>query len=437
MDFTLTRRGQRWTWMAGIVLVLAAPFLLFPGGWRTLALLALPLIFLGNRLATGRFFRRTPYDVAIALLLFMVLVSLYATYDITVSLPKISGVLLGITAMYTLVGFAHTQRRFHWTVLALLAAIAAFTALILLGTRWGGKVPVLKELGARLPLIIQGLPGAEAGFHPNEVGGALTWLIFLPPMIAVGLWSLRHSAYTAIAGLVLWGMTAIMLLALLLTQSRSAWIGTAAGVGVLLFLAGRWSRVLLLLGLIAVVVILVIVGPQQLTHIFDTREDPNLGTVANINLKGRVEIWSRALYGLQDFPFTGMGMGTFRHVVHILYPLFLVSPDQDIGHAHNELLQAGLDLGLPGLIAFMAVQILGITLAYKTFHAAASPLIRWTAAGGLAGLIAHDVYGITDAVALGAKPGLFFWLLLGLIAAGWALASPISNRHSPAPQPEA
>ena len=31
------------------------------------------------------------------------------------------------------------------------------------------------------------------------------------------------------------------------------------------------------------------------------------------------------------------------------------------------------------------------------------------------GLLAHLIYGMTDAVALGAKPGVLFWMLLGLI----------------------
>jgi len=31
-------------------------------------------------------------------------------------------------------------------------------------------------------------------------------------------------------------------------------------------------------------------------------------------------------------------------------------------------------------------------------------------------LLAHLLYGLTDAVALGAKPGVLFWMLLGLIA---------------------
>jgi hypothetical protein len=48
--------------------------------------------------------------------------------------------------------------------------------------------------------------------------------------------------------------------------------------------------------------------------------------------------------------------------------------------------------------------------------------MRWTAAGALAGLIAHGAFGLTDAVALGAKPGVFFWVLLTLITVTWLLA---------------
>jgi putative inorganic carbon (HCO3(-)) transporter len=158
-------------------------------------------------------------------------------------------------------------------------------------------------------------------------------------------------------------------------------------------------------------------------------------------LNGRLEIWSRAIYGLQDFPFTGMGMNTFRHVVHILYPLFLIGPDTDIAHAHNEFLQAGLDLGIPGLIAFIALYIGAFWMLLETRHKRRNstelnrnrhghidPSYFTLSLGG--GLLAHLVYGLTDAVALGAKPGLLFWMLLGLIAglhrqalasAGWVV----------------
>lgn len=102
-----------------------------------------------------------------------------------------------------------------------------------------------------------------------------------------------------------------------------------------------------------------------------------------------------------------------------MYPLFTASPETDIGHAHNEFLQAGVDLGIVGLIAFIALYIMAIGLVYRVLRSSPPALIRWLTIGVFAGLIAHGVYGLTDAVALGAKPGVFFWLLLGLIAVVW------------------
>jgi hypothetical protein len=39
----------------------------------------------------------------------------------------------------------------------------------------------------------------------------------------------------------------------------------------------------------------------------------------------------------------------------------------------------------------------------------------------LAGIVGHQVFGLTDAVALGAKPEYVLWITLGAtIAAGWS-----------------
>src|SRR5512143_1440132 len=104
-----TTHGRSWwNWFCLLALLLAAPLLLFPGGGRSLALLVLPLIWVGNRIFTAHFVPRTPYDGVILCLLVMVAVSLYATYDITVSLPKIAGVLLGVSAFYVVVNLADT-----------------------------------------------------------------------------------------------------------------------------------------------------------------------------------------------------------------------------------------------------------------------------------------------------------------------------------------
>jgi putative inorganic carbon (HCO3(-)) transporter len=159
-------------------------------------------------------------------------------------------------------------------------------------------------------------------------------------------------------------------------------------------------------------------GPQQLGESLFGKESasPVEEVVGAITLEDRVEIWSRALYAIQDFPFTGCGLGAFRRVVPVLYPLFTVPPDTDIGHAHNIFLQTALDLGIPGLVAYLA--LLGIALAVCWQVAVKGDRWERAIALGLAGsLIALHAYGMTDALALGSKPAVAFWFALGLIAA--------------------
>jgi len=95
----------------------------------------------------------------------------------------------------------------------------------------------------------------------------------------------------------------------------------------------------------------------------------------------------RAHSMLSGFPFTGMGMGTFGYVVPVLYPLFMVSPDVVILHAHDEFLQVAVDLGLPGLVSFLAIYLLiGWTLL-SVLRRDTDPFYHLMAFAILAGLI--------------------------------------------------
>ncbi|MCX6035353.1 MAG: O-antigen ligase family protein, partial [Chloroflexi bacterium] len=222
----------------------------------------------------------------------------------------------------------------------------------------------------------------------------------------------------------------------LLCQSRGGYIGLALTLPVLLLIAlpprWRWYS-LALLALLAIVLGILLASRWEAVRIWVTGSDLAADPALSINsLAGRLEIWSRAIYGIQDFPITGMGMNVFRKVLPGLYPLFRIGPDVEIGHAHNEFLQAALDLGIPGLIAFIALYIGAfwmltdiwkttrhphlITDHYSLFPVPCSLVTRTLALGLGGGLLAHLLYGLTDAVALGAKPGVLFWMVLGLIA---------------------
>jgi putative inorganic carbon (HCO3(-)) transporter len=424
------RLQSLWLFSALVLLTGAAPWLLFPDDQRAFMLIVLPVIWLLNRVFLGHFMPRTPYDLTILVLLVMVLLSVYATYDVRVSLPKIAGVLFGISWLYALVAYANSMRRLNWTLLGLIFGIVLLIGLIVLGTQWKGKVPLLNQLSGLFPQAITNVPGAPEGFSANEIGGTLTWVMLLPLSILIGLWSATRSRFVAksIVSLLLIGLTLILTALIVLTQSRSAWLGAAAGIGVAIFAIGRISRVIVIGGLIVLIGAVLVIGPARLFSEITDSPTPQFGTLFEPKTEGRTEIWSRALEGIRDFPYTGLGMNTFRYLLPIMYPPFTIRLDIDLAHAHNEVLQAALDLGLPGAIAFISLHLIALGLAVNTLKRTATGLQRWVTIGALAGLAAHAVYGLTDAVALGAKPGIFFWILLGVLAAANQLGATNTGR---------
>jgi O-antigen ligase len=208
-----------------------------------------------------------------------------------------------------------------------------------------------------------------------------------------------------------WVLLALTATTLFLTQSRGAWAGCA--IAAMAFLGWyNWRTRALALGAALVCgVAALVAGPQQLLNLAISQSGSGMAG----NVSGRVELWSRALYGIADVPLTGMGMNTSRKVLPILYPTFLASPDFDFAHAHNQLLQAGLDLGIPGLTAYLALWLISATLLVRVYRRSREPNDRVMAGGLGAGLIAQFSFGMTDAITLGSKPAVLFWFMLALI----------------------
>jgi putative inorganic carbon (HCO3(-)) transporter len=148
-------------------------------------------------------------------------------------------------------------------------------------------------------------------------------------------------------------------------------------------------------------------------------------------LKGRPGIWSQALDAIRQFPLTGVGLGAFRQVAHLFGPVTPSQPDVDIAHAHNVFLQVGVDLGIPGLVGYVALIGAALWCCVQTSQVNESRF-GWLATGIASALLGFHVYGLTDTIALGAKPGVVFWLLLGLAVGAWQVDG-AQDREPPAP----
>jgi putative inorganic carbon (HCO3(-)) transporter len=402
------------------ILAAIAPAVLFPTPSRLLVLVVVPIVWGCAWIATGRAIPRTPLNIALWLLLAMVGISLYATFDVRFSLGKVSGVVFSVLVFWAAVRWVTTPRRLDLATAAFVLAGAGLAIVGLLGTNWINKFPLFAAIVGRLPKAIRGLPGAEEGFQPNAVAGCL--VLFVPLQVALlgagadrrllAAAMPRHSraSWLTIVQILLLVLTAGTLL---LTQSRGAWFSMIVAIVAFLAWHSKTTRVLAALCGAGAIALASTLGPARLLDLAISQSGSGMAG----DVSGRIELWSRAIDAIEDFPFTGMGMNAFRKVLPVMYPTFLIAPDVDVAHAHNHLLQAALDLGIPGVIAYAAIWLIAGAVLAAVHRRSGDRIYRAIAGGMAAGLIAHFTFSMTDAIPLGAKVGVLFWLTLALAVA--------------------
>jgi putative inorganic carbon (HCO3(-)) transporter len=404
------------------VVLAIAPALMFPTPRRLAVLLVVPIVWGCARAATGRFVPRTPLNAALYLLLVMVGVSLRVTPDVLISVGKVAGVILGVLLFWAAARWLQTTARLKVAIIAFLLAGFILAGVGLLGTPIQHKFTTLAAIASHLPivgargepdhLVIHGVPGAPDGFNPNPLCGTL--ILFVPlQVLLLARAGHRWLAASSWARMALLLFQAACLLftagAVLLVQSRGAWAGVAAAtVAVALWTTG--NRRLWIAAASIVLVGALAFAPRLWRDVQGPSAPPSLASAIVL----RVELWSKAAICIRDFPLAGMGMNMFRTRMPVLYPVFVYPHDADVVHAHNNLLQAAVDLGIPGLVAYVAIWIGAMTVLVRVYRRGAEAIHRTIALGLLTGLAAHFAFGMVDAIPLGAKVGVLFWVTLAL-----------------------
>jgi len=397
-----------------------APVLLFPtvASALTVALLSAFLTAWVVQVAAGTFQSpRTPLAVPVGILGVMTVVAVWISPLPDVSLPKAAGVALGYLAFRAVVVSVTNRQVLRRAIMLYLfagfgAVAGGFTAV----AAWvGTDIATLDVLRSFVPHLISNLPGTyrDDGVNPNALGG--TTLFFLPLLVilvASRRPAARNTAPDAAAHFDLLPRWIVVLLTfgfgavLLLSDSKTAWIAfvvTAIGIA-MTRLAPRTRAV-----------VLASAGVAVAAGLIATR------SVFADALAGRRAVWATAVEAIAHAPWVGYGLNVFRRLVQIAPPAYSQSPIDTV-HAHNVFLQVALDVGLPGLAAYLAMFIVALTMC-RRIRASGSRADEALALGLAANLAAVHLFGMADAIALGAKVGLFLWLDLGLIAAAYRLAA--------------
>lgn len=307
---------------------------------------------------------------------------------------------------------------------------------------------VLLFLGLAVPALLVGMAGIPT-FFPPETYGPLTG----DPAVlrgALATAGARDVNQNALAALVL--IVAPLALATLWLRGRPLALRIALQVfGAVTFAGGVWilavtrsdTALLAIWGLMLAILVRgagprwrliagAVIGALPLgaaVWIYRASRERAMDAMgyAHYTLLDRVDVFAYAWRVWRENFWLGIGLNDFRHVFEAAH-----ASVRGTAHAHNVFLQTGLDIGAIGLAAYLAVLGFLFVRADCAMRGPA-PVARVVAAGAAASLAAVHLFGLTDAVALGAKIGMLQWMAAGLILA----ASRVQASRAAGPPPPA
>ncbi|HEX9186666.1 MAG TPA: O-antigen ligase family protein [Vicinamibacteria bacterium] len=395
-------------------------------------LLALSVAVLAARIATGRArLGRTPLDTPLLALVVWTLLAacfaldparsheyskkllLYALFYLAVEVLSreadrervLAAALLGglalaglMAAQWLFLGYDELNRRPPGFLGHYMSASGVTMGVFLLAAARlaFGPRPRPRPADLSLPLLVLAGVGAAAAATAAGQGTLAARLVVVALAALAAFVALsRHPGARAAAAALPWVVAPVAAWALVISQTRNAWVGAVLGLAVVAVL--RAKRLLWLVGGATLAVL--VLRPAALT--------PRL-TIGDESSRDRYYMWQAGIDMVLDKPVFGQGPG----MILAAYPRYrwpeATHPRQP--HLHNNLLQVAAERGLPGLAFFLWWAAAAFLAALQEARAADASS-RWAAAGALAAVAAVFVAGLFE-YNLGDSEVLMLFLLL-------------------------
>ncbi len=238
----------------------------------------------------------------------------------------------------------------------------------------------------------------------GDAGVVSTYLVTVLPALFWIAVEDPNSAWRRIG----WLLIALALFIAAITDQRAAWLALAVEFAILVALMARAGRIPLSRRQVAAaaMLLLLVAAGVIIRHSLN-----RYGQSGVLPSDSRMAFWPSVLAMIGTHPLAGAGFG--RQSMKIAYPQLIPGYNPELWHAHNLVLNYGLALGLPGVVALLA-----LFAAWGRFF--------WRCAGtaaGIAGcaLVAGVLVRNQFNDFFQRDMSLLFWALCGLFA-GMCLA---------------
>lgn len=198
-------------------------------------------------------------------------------------------------------------------------------------------------------------------------------------------------------------VAAVLVLCLLLTYSRGAWVSLGVMAAVLAIL---YDRRIWLVFLLVPVVLLVYHG--QITERF-----LSLFSGEDTSTILRFALWESTAAMIGDNPLFGVGWGAYFKA-YPAYNFFVGDPEVIIFHAHNMYLSILAEIGIPGGLFYFLLFFGHLAVSIRLYKKGEDPFSRAVGLGSAAAMAGMAVYGVGDYVLFSRAVSIIFWSLAAL-----------------------
>lgn len=231
--------------------------------------------------------------------------------------------------------------------------------------------------------------------QPNPFAGYLNMGVLLAIGLAVVFARQRGGRWLILAA-------AMILIAIVCSLSRSAWLALAVAAVLLLDRGGSRSRTLVGFGVAAAVIVVWLFAIHLVPGSVSTRViaafdiydvDVLHPTPATFSAAQRLAFWIAGENMFTSHWLLGIGMGNFG----IVYPHYAV-PGWNVGldHAHDYYLNQAVETGLVGLGTYLVFLFSAFRLLWRPLATIHDPLLHAIVAGALGMLITLSVHNLLD-----------------------------------------
>ena len=224
-------------------------------------------------------------------------------------------------------------------------------------------------------------------------------------------------------------LTVFLLIALVFSFSRAAWISMMAAIGVYVAFLLRIRFHWIALTVVSIVVLFFTFQHQIIDRLERNKQDSSANLVEHIqsisnissdasNLE-RINRWQSAIRMFHERPFWGWGPGTYQFVYgpfqHSQEKTIISTNAGDMGNAHSEYIGPMAESGVLGLLSVLVMFILIIITGLRVARHAASPRARALGLAATLGLISYFVHGVLNNFLDTDKASVPFWAFVGII----------------------